>query len=1038
MKTLKKQIIGIRGIMLFILCSILVEAVSNNNMCLFENANDTLENAFVNPPAKTRPGVFWQWNGGMISKEGLTKDLEAMSEQGIGGVMVMQMPDQAPYPQRWDFYDYPGKVKVLSDEWFALVNHAIGEADRLGITFSMFICPGWSHAGGPWITPRRGLKKLVYSTTEVNGPLKFNEQIPRAPRSIGRGGGNEVPDWLTQNDLHILHEIPEFYQDIAVLAIPSSDDRIISAADIVYLTDRMDSTGNLTYNVPNGSWTIMRLGVASENGVNHPAPFEATGLEADRMDPEAVRIVFDGMIGRILREARSKGYNSFKAFETDSYEGGFQDFGLDFQEEFVKRRGYDCVPWLPSWLDKELVIDSKELTQRFRYDMTRTISELIAERFHGKLRSLADENNVEWMIEPYFMLPVDWRMMGAKSTLPGSEFWMGKPFYLIGPAPDIAALHGLQVVWAESFTAESYTSAWRNSPQVLKPWGDAVFSRGINHVYMHGFAHNPFGDHLRPGFTMGYWGTQFNRHLTWWPLASSWHQYLTRCQYMLQQGRPVNDVLAYPAKTQPIASNAVESGPFRQVVLDDEALFNRLWVRDDGRIAVKGGGNFAAITLTPGLALRPDALRKIKDYVLEGATLIGEAPPSISSSLENYPNSDHEIARLIGEIWGTGVQGEFNERTLGKGRIYATTRLAEVLNQITGGPDVCFLDIKGKNTIDFTRTEDFDQWGSQHSITPIETPDVQVNAIANKAFLTMDFTHRREGNTDIYFVCNTGKEALDLICDFRVEGRLPELWNPVSGKIGAVSSWKQQDGRTKVSMQFAPGQSWFVIFREKTTKEISGNLAAKAPRKRTVKELTGPWGVHFDPAWGGPGHVVFDRLQDWTENSDNGIKYYSGTAAYQKHFDLSELPKSVAFIELGEVDDLARVVLNGHDLGVVWSAPWQVEVPADVLKKSGNVLQIEVANTWVNRLIGDEQEPEDCKLIEWNPTEGRHVNRKGSYDISVGSRGLVDLPDWVIEGKERPSKGRYTFVTWRFYDKTAPLRTSGLKGPVKITTTSKN
>ena len=159
------------------------EAVSNDYIGSFENTNDTLENAFVNPPAHTRPGVFWQWNGGMISKEGLTKDLEAMSEQGVGGVMVMQMPSQAPYPQRWDFRDYPGKVKVLSDEWFNLVNHAIGEADRLGIAFSMFISPGWSHAGGPWITSRRGLKKLVYTKTEVDGSSKLNILLQKAPKT---------------------------------------------------------------------------------------------------------------------------------------------------------------------------------------------------------------------------------------------------------------------------------------------------------------------------------------------------------------------------------------------------------------------------------------------------------------------------------------------------------------------------------------------------------------------------------------------------------------------------------------------------------------------------------------------------------------------------------------------------------------------------------------------------------------------------------------------------------------------------------------
>ncbi|MEN8201184.1 MAG: glycosyl hydrolase, partial [Bacteroidota bacterium] len=390
-------------------------------------------------------------------------------------VIVMQMPDQAPYPQRWDFRDYPGKIKVLSDEWFEIVNYAVGEADRLNLTFSMFLCPGWSHAGGPWVTPEKGLKKLVAAEIEVNGPVLFNEILPKAPRSVGIGGGNELPSWFSLKDKQKVNVSSDFYKDIAVIALPVVGDNIVIPPDsIIDISCHMDTEGKLKWEVPEGSWKIVRLGVAAENGVNHPAPFEATGLECDRMDTAAVQQVFDGMIGRIIDEAKAKGYSSFKSFETDSYEGGFQDFGLDFQEQFLKRRGYDCTPWLPAWLNRHIpgyVIGSKDLTKRFVSDMTRTISELTAGRFNGELQNLADENSVEWITEPYFFLNVDWRLLGARSNMPGSEFWVGKPFSMIGPAPDIAALYGLQVVWAESFTAESFNSAWRNTPYELKPWG---------------------------------------------------------------------------------------------------------------------------------------------------------------------------------------------------------------------------------------------------------------------------------------------------------------------------------------------------------------------------------------------------------------------------------------------------------------------------------------------------------------------------------------------------------------------------------------
>ena len=147
--------------------------------------------------------------------------------------------------------------------------------------------------------------------------------------------------------------------DVAVVAVPeATHGATVSVTNILDLTKQMDSTGRLVWEAPPGKWTVLRLGMASENGMNHPAPIEAMGLECDRMDPAAVRLVFEGMTARIVREARAKGYKSVQRFETDSYEGGRQDFCLDFQAEFRKRRGYDCTPWLPAWLDANLAIGS--------------------------------------------------------------------------------------------------------------------------------------------------------------------------------------------------------------------------------------------------------------------------------------------------------------------------------------------------------------------------------------------------------------------------------------------------------------------------------------------------------------------------------------------------------------------------------------------------------------------------------------------------------------------------------------------------------
>lgn len=971
-----------------------------DNQSSFSYSSDTLIQSFARPPLEDRPEVFWQWMGGMLSKEGIRKDLEAMAEQGIGGVLVMQLSDQTPNPEQWAFRDYPGKVKCLSDEWFDLVNYAIGEADRLGMTFSIFISPGWSHIGGPVVRPGKGLKQLVAARTEVQGPVSFDGVLSRAPRVVPRNGGLNIPSWLPPDRRQVPRKLPDFYSDVAVIAIPvTKNNETVPITDIKDISEHMDAAGRLRWDVPRGKWNIIRFGVASENGVNHPAPVEATGLEADRMDTSAINLVFNSTIERILREARAKGYRSFKAFETDSYEAGFQDFGLDFRKQFLERRGYDCVAWLPAWLNKKLVIGSPELTKRFCYDMMRTISELTIERTHSKLRQLADERGVKWMTEPYFKLRIDWRTAAARSTMPGSEVWVGKPVErLIGAAPDVAALYGLPIVWAEIFSAESYNSAWRNDPFVLKPYGDAAFCRGINHFFMHGFVHNPFDDRYQPGLTMSYWGTQLGRYLTWWPYASSWHLYLARCQFMLRQGHVINDVLVYPAREEHIPGPAIDAGPFRQVVLNDDALLTRLSV-SEGRIVVKDGGSFAALALTPNLELRPEALRKILELVNDGAVLIGQRPLPISASLENYPDCDKEVAALVSKIWGrdsANDTGRYRNITLGRGRVFATTMFSEVLNELTAGPDIKFFSEK----------------------------DSVVN--------NLDFIHRRDGNTEIYFVCNTSDQLVNTTAAFRVVDGVPEQWDAVTGERRAFSSWEMKNGFTSLHLRFQPRQSFFIIFRREADLKGLSKVALSPPK--LVTDITGQWDVSFDPRWGGPSQVRFEKLEDWTKRKEKNIKYYSGTAIYRTNFDLPSLPvtaegkPSVYYLQLGTVHNVAQVALNGQDLGIVWCAPWQVKIPDKLLKEGGNKLSVRIANTWVNRLIGDEQEPEDCDLITWDPP----TNRKGSYDINIPGHGLKDLPDWFIKDEPRPSKGRFTFTIWRFYDKDAPLLPSGLLGPVLI------
>lgn len=269
--------------------------------------------------------------------------------------------------------------------------------------------------------------------------------------------------------------------------------------------------------------------------------------------------------------------------------------------------------------------------------------------------------------------------------------------------------------------------------------------------------------------------------------------------------------------------------------------------------------------------------------------------------------------------------------------------------------------------------------------------------------------HRRGDVADVWFVANPERAGGEAQCSFEVTGKQPELWDPVTGTRRELPDFEDDGRETTLTLEFAPAQSWFVVFRKPGKPSRGPNF----PALETVAEIAGPWDVGFDPKWGGPAAVKFAKLEDWTTRPEPGIRYYSGTATYRTTFDGATASR----LDLGTVNHIARVRLNGRDLGVVWTAPWSVSIPRGLLQPKGNQLEIEVTNVWRNRLIGDEQEPPDC---EWLPGHMGH----GGF--------LKQFPDWFVKGQPRPSQGRYCFTTWNYFTKDSPLVASGLLGPVRL------
>jgi len=332
----------------------------------------------------------------------------------------------------------------------------------------------------------------------------------------------------------------------------------------------------------------------------------------------------------------------------------------------------------------------------------------------------------------------------------------------------------------------------------------------------------------------------------------------------------------------------------------------------NNRIVLPDGMSYRLLVLRDQRAISLPVLRKIKSLVEAGAAVLGVKPVE-ATGLDRFPESDNEVRRLADALWG-------------QGRVQSGRTAREVLTGLGVQPDF-----------------EFNGGDSDTSI---------------------DYIHRRAGEAEIYFVANRGPRAEKLDCVFRVAGRAPELWDAASGGIRKLPEYRQEGGRTVVPLEFSPCGSWFVVFREP-----AGKTAGKKrnfPQPEAVSELAGPWEVSFDPRWGGPKQVLFEKLVDWTSRSEEGIRFYSGMARYKKVFDapLAQADGRL-FLDLGQVRELAEIRLNGKALGIAWAPPFQVDV-TDVLKPAGNVLEVEVVNFWPNRIIGDQSLPAEKRYTQTN------------------------------------------------------------------------
>jgi len=890
---------------------------------------------FVSPPESAKPKTWWHWMGGCISREGITADLESMKKAGLGGAFIFhvgQLPIDAP-------------VKFQSDEWWKLMRFASDESARLRLDLGFHNCPGWSSSGGPWITPDKSMQKVVWSEQAFAGPGKFDAVLPQ-PQVDAK--------W-------------NFYRDVAVLAIP--DRTNVAPTQILDLTSKCDATGKLTWDAPAGNWKLMRFGHTTTGKGPSPAPPGAEGLECDKLDRQGVDAHFDKYIAKILANAGPATGKSLRTVFIDSYEVGDQDWSISFRDEFKHRRGYDPVPWLVTVT--HCVVGSSAMTARFQYDWKRTIAELFADNYYGYMAERVHRvPGLKLDIEPYTG-PFDTVTCGTRSDELASEFWQEPCTWgweTLKPVASSAHTAGIRMVGAESFTGQPQYAKWQQDPYALKAVGDRAYCLGVNQMILHTSAHQPWTN-AWPGMTMGWWGTHFGRTQTWWEDAPVWTTYLSRCQYLLQQGMFVGDICTLSPGGGP-ATPKLPTGFDGD--LCGEELFLKSMTVTDGRLTLPSGMSYRILLLPNRDVMTPAVARKIRELVNAGAMVLGPKPSS-SPSLQDYPACDQEVKQIAAELWDSG-------------KVISGKSAARVLADLKVQPD-------------FLASEKNILW-----------------------------IHRRIGTAEVYFVSNQEDAGRVADCTFRVAGKQPELWDAATGEMREAKTFSSTDGLTKLPIKFDPRGSVFIVFR-KPAQPATGekNWADVSP----VWELTGAWSVRFDPRWGGPGQVTFDTLTDWTNRSEAGIRYFSGTAIYEKEFQAAKPAENThVFLDLGEIKNLAAVRLNGKDLGIAWKPPFRVDA-TKALRRGKNKLEVRVTNLWPNRLIGDEQQPDDCV---WT---AEYTWKPGGKDILVG-RPLAEIPAWFTEGKPRPSAGRYTLTSWKFYSKDSPLLSSGMLGPVTLQTAEVN
>ena len=923
------------------------------------SAQAQLKSIFLSPTDDAKPRAYWLWGQGNYDYTQIAKDLKAYKEMGYGGLDIFDLGIADPYNI------VPSGPAYMSDEQLDGVVYALSEAKKLGLKMGMSVSNGWN-AGGDWTTHDEMSMNMLFSKDTVQGPLKISKiKFPDIPTFFTKLFGKFKLYPLIGKD-----GFPEYYENVSLVAYPLADNGLIASLDKVIRFDTKKIKGNtVDIELPAGKWVLLRSVVTPMGQKMWVSSDNSHGYIMDHFSEKATNHHFSHLFNRLESRMGNLKGSALERFYLCSFESeATTEWTPALAEYFYKLNGYSIEPFIPALVGQKIIDD--ETTQRFLHDYRYAISEMFVNNHYRQARKMCNDKGLLLASEsggpgpPLHRVPTeDFKALGAVDVMRG-EFWNninqaefndergGDILSVIKNVAGAAHVYGHKVVEMEAFTSRKH---WRENPLELKKLADYAFCNGMTRVVYHTGTLSPKEAGL-PGWSYGA-GTHISPNLTWWSLSKPMHDYFARVGGMLQQGDFVADVAYYRGEEVP---NFGIGYKYTKETLGDgydyddintEILLQTSEVVN-GKIKLPCGITYSLLVLPVNGKMSLEVLRVIENLVQKGATIIGKKPTTVYG-LANYKTREAEMKQLADKIWGKS-SAKKQIRKYGNGQIISGYTEKEILTKQGIVPDF------------------------------IAKTDNKLSKLA--------YIHRRTANEEIYFVSNTDSVPVTAQIQFRVTGMQPQLWNPVTTETSVLSDYSVDNKQTICSVSLSGYGSVFVIFSKELSSKLGVFSSNKSIENTSSLKLNGPWDVRFSFGYGFDAIQKFDSLIDWRNHSNKALSSYSGLASYKLAFNVSKdfLAGNKDFsINLGKVGEVARVFLNGVDVGTSVFPPHILKLN-NVLREGENNIVIEVANTWLNQYLADLKRKPGEKLLNTNVNKIDFL-KAGSNPLPSGLIGPVKI-----------------------------------------------